>query len=328
VEALRPLDAQVAQARQIYLQLHAMGVDRQMIEEEGQAIGSRLEYGLNLDFDPRDIVGDDYADPTERIYGNADVAGPDPSHGTAVASLIAAERDNGVGIDGVTNDVRIMAVRAVPDGDERDKDVANAIRYAVDNGAHVINMSFGKAYSPYKEVVDQAVAYADERGVLMVHAAGNDATDLAVTPNFPSDLLPDGQAAELWLEVGASAWQGPDQLAAVFTNYGREQVDVFAPGVALVAAKPGDAYGPSDGTSVAAPVVSGIAALLMAHFPEFTAAEVRAIILETATPLGEQTVVLPGEGQGTARFGDLSVTGGIVNAAAAVQRAAELGAGR
>ena len=322
VAALRPLDAQVGQARQMYLQLQGMGIDQAVIADEGEAIQSLLEYGLNLDFDPRHIVGDDYADPTERFYGNADVAGPDPGHGTAVASLIAAERDNGVGIDGVTDAVRIMAVRAVPNGDERDKDVANAIRYAVDNGAHIINMSFGKAYSPFKEVVDQAVAYAGEHGVLLVHAAGNDATDLAETPNFPNDVLPDGQAA-LWLEVGASAWQGPDRLAAVFTNYGGAEVDVFAPGTTLMTAVPGDEYGPSDGTSLAAPVVSGVAALLMGHFPDLGAAETRTLILETATPLPDQVVVLPGSEQDTIRFGDLSVTGGIVNAAAAVQRALE-----
>ena len=327
VEALRPLDPQVARARQLYLQLQSLGADPELLAQEAETIQGRLDYGLNLDFDPRAVVGDDYADPAERSYGNADVAGPDPSHGTAVASIIAAERDNGLGIDGVTNAVRIMVVRTVPNGDERDKDVANAIRYAVDNGAHIVNMSFGKDYSPFKSVVDEAVAYAGERGVLLVHAAGNDAKDLALESNFPTDELTTGERAELWIEVGASAWQGPGQLAAVFTNYGQEQVDLFAPGVALVSAEPGNGYGSVDGTSVAAPVVSGIAGLLMAYFPSLTAADVRAILLETATPLPDQAVALPGDAGATVPFGTLSVTGGVVNAAAAVQRAMQMTGG-
>src|SRR5690606_15207586 len=195
-----------------------------------------------------DIVGDDYADTSERFYGNGDVVGPDAGHGTHVAGTIAAERGNGLGIDGIATGVRIMAIRAVPDGDERDKDVANAIRYAVDNGAHIINMSFGKGFSPNKAVVDEAVRYAESKGVLLVHAAGNDGADLESEPSFPNRYFADGDSASLWIEVGASSWQGADQLAAPFSNYGRGRVHVFAPGVDIRSTIPGNGYEENSGT--------------------------------------------------------------------------------
>jgi subtilisin family serine protease len=321
VAAMRPTDAQTAQAQDIYLQLAAAGLDEQTLAEQGEVIRNLLRYGLDTSFNPRNIVGDDFTQTSERTYGNADVAGPDAGHGTAVASVVAAERSNGLGIEGIASGVRIMSVRTVPNGDERDKDVANAIRYAVDHGANIINMSFGKAYSPQKEAVDAAVKYAEQRGVLMVHAAGNDGEDLATSPSFPTDTYDDGSgSASLWIEVGASNWEAPDQLAASFSNYGAQQVDLFAPGVAIQSAAPGNQYKPEDGTSLAAPVVTGVAALLMAYFPNLDARAVKQILLETATDRKETMVARPGMGT-PVRFGDLSVTGGIVNAEAAVRRA-------
>jgi subtilisin family serine protease len=321
VTELAPLDPQLVQARGIYLQLASAGIDETVLAREGESVRGRLEFGLDTGFDPRPIVGDDYEDLAQRAYGNPDVAGPDPSHGTSVASVVAAERNNGIGLDGAGDGIRIMAIRAVPNGDERDKDVANAIRYAVDNGAHIINMSFGKDYSPWRDVVEDAIQYAEERGVLLVHASGNDGRDLSEGYNYPEHRHGDRGTAELWVEVGASGWQGADSLAASFSNYGAAQVHVFAPGVAIYAASPGNDYSPSDGTSVAAPVVSGIAGMLMAYFPELSAAEVRAIILETATDVGANVVARPGAPEETVPFGELSATGGIVNAAAAVERA-------
>jgi subtilisin family serine protease len=217
-----------------------------------------------------------------------------------------------------------MVVRTVPNGDERDKDVANAIRYAVDNGAHIINMSFGKAYSPFKGLVDAAVRYAQERGVLLVHAAGNDAKDLATEKNFPNRYFLSGDTATLWIEVGASAWEGRGRLASGFSNYGRHQVDVFAPGSDINSTSPGNEYDSASGTSFAAPIVSGIAAMLMAYYPELSAADVRRIILESAVPLRDEMVIRPGEEEAQIRFGDLSITGGVVNAYRAVQMAERL----
>jgi subtilisin family serine protease len=318
VQDITPLRSDVRQARAAYLELAAHEITPELVTEELGRVRRLLELGLNPEFDPRPIVGDDYADATERVYGNGDVMGPDASHGTGVAGIVAAGRGNDIGIDGIATAVQIMAIRAVPNGDERDKDVANAIRYAVDHGAHIINMSFGKAYSPQKEVVDAAVRYADERGVLMVHAAGNDAKDLAVEPNYPSPRYADGGMARHWIEVGASGWEGPDRLAAGFSNYGREQVDVFAPGASILSLAPGDDYRSASGTSFAAPVVSGIAAILMAYYPELTAEQVRTILLESAARHPDRMVVRPGSGEDLVRFGDLSTTGGIVNAYTAV----------
>ncbi|HEX2168001.1 MAG TPA: S8 family peptidase [Longimicrobiales bacterium] len=324
VRALAPVRNDVGQARQIYLQLAEQNISPEDVKDEVERIEGVLANGLNPEFDPRDIVGDEYADTSERVYGNSDVTGPDASHGTAVAGIVAAERANGIGVDGISPNTRIMVVRTVPNGDERDKDVANAIRYAVDNGAHIINMSFGKAYSPFKDVVDAAVRYAQERGVLLIHAAGNDSKDLATENNFPNRYFTGGDTATLWLEVGSSAWQGRERLASPFSNYGAGQVDVFAPGSDITSTFPDDEYDSASGTSFAAPVVTGIAAMLMSYYPELSAADVRRIILESAVPLSDQMVVRPGEGDIEVPFGELSITGAIVNAYRAVQMAERL----
>ena len=281
---------------------------------------ARLQYGLNPSYNPRPIVGDDYNTTAQRGYGNTDVMGPDAKHGTHVAGIIGAIRNNSVGVDGIAPAVRLMMVRAVPDGDERDKDIANAIRYAVDNGAQVINMSFGKAFSPQKATVDSAVRYADAHGVLMVHAAGNDAENADVKPSFPSPNYVGGGRAQNWIEVGASSWKSGEALVAPFSNYGHTLVDVFAPGVDILSTVPGG-YERDSGTSMAAPVVTGLAALLMDFFPNLTAADVKRIILASAVRHADQSVQKPGGG--AARFGDLSGTGGIVNAYAAIKMAQE-----
>jgi subtilisin family serine protease len=328
VRDIAPLRNDLRQARDIYLQLAAAGITPAMINDEFDRLQRLLRFGLNPEFDPRHIVGDNYADPRERVYGNNDVVGPDPKHGTGVAGIVAAGRGNELGTDGIATAVQIMALRAVPNGDERDKDIANAIRYAVDNGAHIINMSFGKGYSPFRDVVDDAIRYADQRGVLLVHAAGNDARDLAAESNYPTRFLARGDTARLWLEVGASNWRGPEQLASEFSNYGRHQVDLFAPGSDVLSTAPGNAYEAASGTSFAAPVVSGVAALLMAYYPELSAADVRRIILESATQRGDRMVVRPGTEDEMVRFGELSVTGAIVNAYNAVRMAERMSAAR
>lgn len=324
VAGIQTLQPDVRQARQIYLQFMDGGATPSALEEGIESLSGRLEYGLNPDYDPRPLVGDDYSDSTERYYGTNRVEGPAAEHGTHVAGIVGAERMNGIGVDGIAPAVRLMVLRTVPQGDERDKDIANAIRYAVDNGAHIINMSFGKGYSPGKELVDDAVRYAEAQGVLIVHAAGNEGVDVDNENNFPNRYFEDGGVAELWLEVGASGWQSADALAAPFSNYSGTRVDVFAPGVEILSTYPDGEYERNQGTSMAAPVVSGMAAMLMAYFPELTAAQVKAVILETATRFPGQAVQLPGGADGTRAFAELSVTGGIVNAYAAVQRASEL----
>ncbi|MEM1121195.1 MAG: S8 family serine peptidase, partial [Bacteroidota bacterium] len=190
---------------------------------------NELEYGLNPDFDSRVVIGDNYADQTEKGYGNNDVEGPDARHGTHVAGIIGAVRNNDIGMNGVADNVQIMSVRAVPDGDERDKDVANAIRYAVDNGASIINMSFGKGFSWNKKIVDDAVRYAAKKDVLLVHAAGNSSMEVEPDNNFPNDKyekkkLFGKKNAPNWIEVGALSWKGGEESVATFSNYGQENV--------------------------------------------------------------------------------------------------------
>ncbi len=321
VTAVRPANDSVRAARELFLRMAASGIDEQALTDAREDVTGRLKYGFNVDFNPRTVIGDDPNNPTERRYGNRDVTGPDAKHGSHVAGIIGAVRGNGIGIDGIAGSVRIMAVRAVPNGDEHDKDIANAIRYAVDNGAQIINMSFGKGYSPDKKVVDDAVKYADSKGVLMIHAAGNDGQDLAEGKNFPTPVYLDGARAANWIEVGASSWKGGSALAAQFSNYGKAQVDVFAPGVDILSTVPGGGYAKESGTSMAAPVVSGLAAVLMSYFPTLSAADVKQIIMESATRYADTMVMRPGSDGEKVAFGSLSVTGGVVNLYDAIKAA-------
>ncbi|SET72090.1 S8 family serine peptidase [Hymenobacter actinosclerus] len=280
----------------------------------------QLDYGLNLSYNPRPIVGDDPFNVKQRLYGNADVAGPDPLHGTHVAGIIGADRVNNLGIMGIAPPVvRLMAVRAVPDGDERDKDVANAIRYAADHGASIINMSFGKYYSPQRAAVEEAIRYADSKGVLLVHSAGNENENLDQKLQYPAPVFLNGQRIPNLITVGASSRDNDAGLAADFSNFGKTQVDVFAPGNQIYSTLPGGRYGNLSGTSMAAPVVSGIAATLKSYFPELTAADLKRLILASAQPTHTQ-VRQPGSDK-LVDFADLSSTGGIVNLYRAVQLA-------
>ena len=289
----------------------------------------QLDYGLNTKFNARaDIVKDNPDDVSQRYYGNADVTGPDALHGTHVAGIIAAARDNNLGIQGIAGaPVRVMSVRAVPNGDERDKDVANAIRYAVDNGAQIINMSFGKEFSPQRPAVEAAYKYAEAKGVLLVHAAGNENANLDVTANFPASLYTNGAVPTNLLTVGASGPTDNENLPASFSNYSKRQVDVFAPGVGIYSTLPGNKYGNESGTSMASPVTAGVAAVLKSYFPSLTAADLKRIIRESAQVHHTQ-VLLPGEGGKKVDFATLSVTGGVVDLYAAVQLALQLEAAK
>ena len=280
-----------------------------------------LDYSLRLDYNPRaDIVKDNPADLSQRSYGNADLYGPDPLHGTHVAGIIAAVRDNNQGVQGLGGPlVQIMAVRAVPNGDERDKDVANAIRYAVDNGASIINMSFGKEFSPQRPAVEAAFTYAAAHNVLLVHAAGNEDDDLAITPHYPAALTLAGQPFPNLLTVGASGPADDSRLAADFSNYNKTQVDVFAPGVGIFSTLPGSTYGNESGTSMASPVVAGVAAALKSYFPALTAVQLKQIIRQSAQ-VHHTKVEVPGSSK-TADFSTLSATGGVVDLYEAVKLA-------
>lgn len=321
VAAIHDTTAQVRLSREVYLQLEQQGVTPDGVADAVTEYGVQSQYGLDPAFDPRPIVGDNYADVSQSNYGNADVTGPDAKHGTHVSGIIAAVQQDSVGMQGIASAALIMSVRAIPDGDERDKDVANAIRYAVDHGARVINMSFGKPYSPFKSAVDAAVKYADAHDVLMVLAAGNDGASLDTAPNFPTPYYTGGGRAADWIEVGASSWRGGDTVAVGFSNYSHTKVDVFAPGEDILSSVQGGGYERLSGTSMAAPVVSGLAALIMSYYPDLTAAQVRQIILDSAKRYDRASVVPGARSGATAPFASMSVTGGIVNAYNALRMA-------
>jgi len=291
------------------------------LEDAVEHFGNQVNYAFNVSFDPRAIVGDNYDDLYEKGYGNPDVKGHDPSHGTHVAGIIAANRDNDLGIEGIASNVEIMVVRAVPDGDERDKDVANAIIYAVDNGADIINMSFGKSYSPEKEAVDKAVKYAEEKGVLLVHAAGNSSKDVDVSDNFPSRNYLNKGESTLWMEIGASAWGNNENFVGSFSNYGKQTVDLFAPGVDIYSTTPDNEYESFNGTSMAAPATSGVAALVMSYYPELSAFQVKDILKKSSRKFDNLEVLKPGSDDEKVNFSDLSITGGLVNAYEALKLA-------
>jgi len=279
---------------------------------------------VNPDLDARKkIVGDDPDINDGTPYGNNVLKTSEASHGTGVAGLIGAVRGNGYGIDGIADNVRIMAVKAVPNGDEYDKDVANAIRYAVDHGAEVVNMSFGKKISPHKDWVDAAFKYAAAHDVLLVMAAGNESQDVDAKPEFPNDHYLDGTTTDNVISVGASAWKPDTSLAADFTNYGKNNVDIFAPGVKVTSIDMDAEFNTEDGTSFSSPIVAGIAALIREYYPKLTASQVKQAILQSAVT-EDVMVNKPGvKGQKVA-FSSLSKTGGVVNAYKALEIASKM----
>lgn len=279
-------------------------------------------YHYNIKYDPRFIIGDDYVNAKDRLYGNSDIKGQDAGHGTHIAGIIAANRLNQIGIKGVANHARIMAIRAIPDGDERDKDIASAIIYAVNNGAKIINMSFGKYYSWDKAAVDDAVQYAMNNDVLIIHAAGNENKNIDTIPHFPYCVYQNGNGkAEAWIEVGATGWQDTDRLKAPFSNYGQTTVDVFAPGVLINSTIADSRYGSQSGTSMAAPVVAGVAALIRSYYPKLTAMQVKDIILKSVTKVTQSVVVGSPGNETLIAFSQLCVSGGVVNAYEALKLA-------
>lgn len=281
-----------------------------------------VKCGVNLDYDPRYIVGDDYNNPNDRYYGNPDCIGPDAFHGTHCAGIIAAARKNSIGMDGVAANVKIMAVRCVPNGDERDKDVANAIRYAVDNGAKILNMSFGKKFSWDKKVVDDAVKYAESKGVLLMHAAGNDHVDIDVETHYPCKKFENGKEATNFMDIGALSWKADDKIVAQFSNYGKKTVDAFSPGVDIYSTTPNNTYKDASGTSMATPVACGIAAVLKSYYPMLTPEQIKKIIIKSSlkTYKGKK-VIKPGTKDELVKFEKLGKNAGIVNLYEAIKMA-------
>lgn len=320
-------------AKQIAMSMYGNGMESLDVAEKEinnglNSINERLNFNLNKDFNGR-VNGDDPDDFSTKYYGDANVkpVKKSESHGTHVAGIIAAVRNNGKGANGVANNVELMSVRVVPNGDEYDKDVALSIRYAVDNGAKVINGSFGKSFSPHAEVVREAIVYAAKNDVIFVHAAGNDSKDVDTEPNFPDDNVDFVEISDTYIRVGALAPSYGSKMVAGFSNYGKQNVDVFAPGASVYSTTPENEYDTKGGTSMAAPAVAGVAALVRSYYPDLTAAEVKQVILDSGLAINRK-VIVGGNTSDVRPFADLSKSGRIVNAYNALIMAAKLSASK
>lgn len=288
------------------------------IDGDLEQIGGRLKnFELNASY--RKIVGDNPYDITDTGYGDNNVVGPKPEgarHGTHVGGIIAAQRNNGIGMNGVANsNIKLMVLRAVPDGDEYDKDVALAIRYAVDNGAKVINTSFGKYYAQNPEWVYDAIKYAAKNDVLIVNAAGNEGYNLDDSTHtvFPNDQLDNvSEISDTFLTVGALNEKYGSEMVATFSNYGKSNVDVFAPGVRIWSTTPNNTYEFLGGTSMAAPNTAGVAAMLRSYYPKLKASQVKNIIINSGLTTST-SVIVSGDPSKRARFNELSKSGKMVN---------------
>ena len=328
VNAIKTEDEALGQAIQIAQNINANGGTfkdaNAEITEQLESFNERLNYHFNVDFSGR-TTGDDINDLSDIGYGNGNVkpVKKSESHGTHVAGIIAAERNNGKGANGVANNVEIMSIRTVPNGDEYDKDVALAIRYAVDNGAKVINGSFGKSFSPHPVWVRDAIKYASDNDVVFVHAAGNDSKNVDEGANFPDDNVDFVEISNTYIRVGSLTSKYGSKIVSGFSNYGKKNVDVFAPGSAIYSAFPDNDYKSISGTSMASPAVAGVVALVRSYYPKLSAAQVKQVIVESGLPLTTK-VVVGGDASNVKSFSDLSTSGRIVNAYNALIMASKL----
>lgn len=287
--------------------------------------GSQVNVMYNLDFNGR-TTGDNAYDIKDVPYGNGFTIGSldDEMHGTHVTGIILATRNNGKGMNGVAKNVKLISVRTVPDGDEYDKDVALAIRYAVDNGAKVINMSFGKSYSPNPEWVYDAIKYAASKDVLLVHAAGNDGKNIDKSDNFPNDAEDKiNEFSDNVITVGAMTRHYDENLVATFSNYGKLNVDIFAPGLEIYSTIPKNEYKSIQGTSMAAPEVVGVAALIRSYYPQLSASQVKHILMNSGIKIDFDVLLPKGDGK-KVPFSDLSVSGRVLNAYNALKMADQM----
>ena len=330
VNAIKTEDQALNQHKSVIQQTFGFGIGS--IAETKKELKSGIEYfteRLNFHFN-KQFKGRKTGDNPDVLadmpgYGNANVkpVKEGESHGTHVAGIIAAERNNGKGANGVANNVEIMSLRTVPNGDEYDKDVALAIRYAVDNGAKVINGSFGKSFSPHSDWVRDAIKYASDKDVIFVHAAGNDSQNVDKHSNFPDDNDGGPEVSNTYIRVGALGPKYGSDMVAGFSNYGKKNVDVFAPGAEVYSTVPNNKYDTKGGTSMAAPGVAGVAALIRSQYPNLTGAQVKQIIMDSGLPV-KSKVVVGGDATDVRTFDALSKSGKMVNAYNALIMASQL----
>jgi len=330
VNAIKTEDQMLLQHKSIIQQTYGFGIGtitktKKYFKDGIENFTEQLNFHFNKGFKGRK-TNDNINDITDTGYGNGNIlpVKKSESHGTHVAGIIAAERNNGKGMKGVANNVKIMSLRAVPNGDEYDKDVALAIRYAVDNGAKVINGSFGKDFSPHSSWVRDAIAYAGDKDVVFVHAAGNDSKNVDKEPSFPEDNVNNGpEVSNSYITVGALSPKYGSDMVAAFSNYGKNNVDVFSPGAKVYSTTPENEYDTKGGTSMAAPAVAGIAALIRSYYPKLKAAQVKDIILNSGLPI-KAKVVVAGKTEDVRSFSEVCKSGKIVNAYNALVMASQM----
>jgi cell wall-associated protease len=326
-------DQALKESVEVAKQMYGFGLSslEQAIQELSKLVenATTMLSGEALKKEYRSVLGDNPNTMDKKFYGNSATGHSikDEAHGTHVSGIIGASRNNNIGMNGVATNVKIMAVRAVPDGDEYDKDVALGLRYAVDNGAKVINTSFGKGFSPKKEWVYEAILYAASKDVLIVNAAGNDGKNMDIEKTFPNDsrdLIT--EISDNVLTVGAMSANYDENLPASFSNYGKINVDVFAPGVQIYSTTPEGGYAKFSGTSMAAPSTAGVAALIRSYYPKLSASQVKHILMNSGTMINFD-VIKPGSksrekptGEKVS-FSELSVSGRVVNAYNALKMA-------
>ena len=334
LETYQPIGKITADTKISYLRtLQALGIDRMnghqsIVDDLNEYIAGKEKAAISLETPPEDIrkliIKDRYEDLKDQYYGNNNITGPNAKHGTHVAGLAAGIIDTIFTKSNFNNPIKLMGVRVVPDGDEYDKDIALGIRYAVNNGAKIINMSFGKSFSPEQAWVDSAIRYAASKDVLIIHSAGNESYDLNNKTVYPSPYSSSfNNKASNMITVGASS--DPiiaESLLTDFSNYGNQIVDLFSPGNKIYSSLPNQTYGFTNGTSMSAPILSHIAAIVRAYFPKLSAIEVKAILLQSCWKPEDENSIFPiPQKDQSKKLKELSAEGGIINAALCIQNA-------
>ncbi|WP_053002641.1 S8 family serine peptidase [Kordia jejudonensis] len=291
----------------------------------------KLSFLLNLDSDGRDIIGDKSDNINDTFYGNnkiyIDSSGNRHSHAIKTIGVIFAKKNSEIGVTGIIrNEAKAMILPVAPYGDTHDKDIALAIRYAVDNGADIINMSLGKEFSLYEDWVIDAIKYASINDVLIIKSAGNRRFDLDKVLNYPNDAKNHSKEyVDNFLKVGATTNKIDSTLVHNNSSYGKKEVDIFAPGKFVFTTLNDQKYGYRSGTSLSSALVSGIAGLIRSYYPNLTASEVKQIIMESGVSY-DIMVNKPStsDKKELVPFSSLSKSGKIVNAYNALLMAEEV----
>ena len=314
VNNIETVDPKLNRAKNIYKDFDFYGYTKEYLNEGIDQYNDFINYHFNVEFNGR-TTNDDIYDISDRNYGDNNInnSKESESHSTHVSGIISGNRKIEDGNKGINNLAEIMVLRAVPNGDEYDKDVALAIRYAVDNGAKIINGSFGKYFSSNPEWVIDAIRYASDNDVLFIAGAGNESKDLdsLSNDNYPNDqYFNKAEFSDTFIKVGASSINLDENFTAYFSNYGKINVDIFAPGVDIYSSMPNNKYKFQDGTSMASPVVAGIASLIMSYFPRLSAKKVKEIILESGIDIDLEIGNLGDK----KNFNEYSKSGKLINA--------------